>query len=365
MELVAINSSAAAGELSCAAAIRDIFSSYGIESSIDVWDCNRANVEAVVKGRSDLGGLMFACHLDVVPASDSLWQSGPFTPEIRDGRVYGRGTSDMKGGIAAAIAAIIELKAEGKKLERDIRFTATAGEETDSVGALRFIRANTNLKGKIAGIIVPEPTSMELKVAHKGILWLEITYRGKPAHGSMPGLGVNAFEKALLLHHKIKSLGLEKISDEMLGNCSVSCNQVTAGDTVNIVPDICRVSYDIRLIHGVDKQTIIATISDMIADISSQDPDFNASIRIIRECPALYTDPCCEFVTKLAQIIPGTAGVVSYTTDSPYFASLDAPAVVVGPGQAGLCHQRDEYVDIDQLNVAKSRYKEIIEAMCG
>jgi succinyl-diaminopimelate desuccinylase len=363
-ELVGIDSTVETGELQCALRIKQIFEKNGIEARIDTWGTNRANVEAVIKGGSDEKALMFASHLDVVPVDENLWSSGPFCPLERDGMLYGRGTVDMKGGMAAVMAAMIRLAVEKKQFQRDVIFTATAGEETDSVGAFRYIDAHKELKNKLLGIIVPEPTSLELKIAHKGILWLEITFTGKPAHGSMPQLGVNAIENAIRLHEKMKSLSLETISDQFLGSCSVSCNKMHSGDAINIVPDLCKVCYDIRLIHGIDKQTVIDKINSLISQLNSEDPDFHASLRIVRDCPALYTNPSDEFVKAAVSVCGTEPGVINYTTDSPYFASFNAPVVVMGPGEAGMCHRIDEHIRLEEVETAAAAYKNLIEHFC-
>ena len=363
-ELVAIDSTVNTGEYECASKVKDIFSSFGVNAEVDAWDGRRANVEAVIKGKDSKGGLMFASHLDVVEADAESWQSEPFKPVIRDNRLFGRGTVDMKGGMAAVIAAMKELVEEGREFKRDVIFAATAGEELDSVGAFRYLEKRESLKGNLTGIIVPEPTSMGLKIAHKGILWLEITFKGKPAHGSMPHLGVNAIENAFKLHAEMKKLGLETISDKTLGSCSMSCNKMNAGVAANIVPDECKVCYDIRLIHGVNKEDVIDKVKALIDKFSTTDNTFNASISIARYCPALYTDPENDFVRKVAGILNSDIGVVSFTTDSPYFASLEAPVVVIGPGDSGMCHQVDESLEIEELEKTKKLYRDIITQVC-
>ena len=362
-ELISINSDNRAGEQACAEKINEIFSSIGISSQVDTWGAGFANVEARIDGQCGKA-LMFASHLDVVPANSADWQSPPFEPTIRAGRLYGRGAVDMKSGMAAVMAAIGELKREGAEFKRGVIFAATCDEETGSEGAIRYFNQNPEMKGNLIGIVVPEPTSMNLAIAHKGILWLKIGFKGVASHGSMPQLGVNAFENAVLLHSRLKSLGIEKYGNDFLGNCSISCNKIQAGNAVNIIPDYCEACYDIRIAGDIDKQRIINKVQEQIDILAAANPSFKADLKVLRYCPQLNNNLSEEFIVNISDCCGKAAGAIGYTTDSPFFAEFGAPVVVMGPGEAGMCHKKDEYIDIEELKTAQAQYKKLITYFC-
>ncbi len=363
-QLIVIDSSNSEGECECAAKIKDIFASVGVCANIDRWAHRRVNVEVRIKGISDKPAIMFASHIDVVPADAEKWQNPPFAALQRQGKLFGRGAADMKGGMAAVMGAISQLLKQGRVFDRSLIFVATCAEETNSEGAMRYLSQNPDLKGNIAGIIVPEPTSMNLATAHKGILWLKITFHGKPSHGSMPQLGVNAIENALLLHKKITDLELDKNGDDFLGNCSISCNKITGGKATNIIPDSCETEYDIRICGGMEEQEIISRIQHLIELLKAEKSSFDASIELLRRCPMLNTDKNNWFVRRIAEICDKKPVAVGYTTDSPFFARFNAPVIVMGPAEPQMCHKIDEYVDIDELIKAQLKYQKIISHFC-
>ena len=179
------------GELVAANIISEQFSRSGIAGRVDSWGSNRANLIAQIDSSGRRAALLFACHLDVVPAGESKWQHPPFDAVESEGRIYGRGSADMKGGIASVVTAVRQVVESGVKLQGDIIFFAAAGEETDSCGARRFV-SNWSEMPSLAGVVIPEPTDFEIVTAHRGILWLKVKTSGKAAHGSAPQLGINA-----------------------------------------------------------------------------------------------------------------------------------------------------------------------------
>ncbi|MHC4757419.1 MAG: M20 family metallopeptidase, partial [Planctomycetota bacterium] len=196
------------GELSAARIITQYLSPAGIDCDIDCWDENRANVTGWVKSCNPDKAVLFACHLDVVPADQGSWEHPPFSGFEKDGRIYGRGSTDMKGGIAAITTAIRQVVESGHKLNADIILLCAAGEETDSCGAIRFVQKHAVNLPELAGIVLPEPTDFEVVTAHRGMLWLKIITKGKAAHSSTPQLGINAISSmkdllAALENHKI------------------------------------------------------------------------------------------------------------------------------------------------------------------
>lgn len=360
-QLIAAESTPRTGELECAQVLAEFFERAGFKAVVDNWDGNRANVTAELDTGKDGPGLLAACHLDVVPAGDGQWKSEPFVPVERDGKVYGRGSADMKAGIACSAAAAVEAVRGGKTGGRVI-FTAVAGEETDSAGAKRFISGTGGELGPLCGVLVPEPTDFEIITAHRGILWLNFTTLGKTAHGSMPHLGVNAIESMHLLISALKEMPLPELKHELLGGCSMSINQIKGGKAANVVPDSCTLTVDLRTVPGVEADDILDRARGLIDGLAAKHADFKGGIEVLRHVPPMQTDPGCDFVVKILEATgQKDTKAVGFTTDGPYFAKLGAPVVVFGPGLPCTCHKPDEYIDICDIDKAVVYYRKIIE----
>ena len=179
-------------ELEAALILRDFFNAYGVDAEVDEFLPGRANLLARLPGNDASRGSLILCgHMDVVPVGGSAWDLEPFAAELRDGRIYGRGASDMKSGLVAAAVATANLKQSG--LTRgDILFAATAGEEVDCCGARRLVERGILEDAEAA--VIAEPTREDAILAHKGALWIEIATRGRTAHGSMLRESVDAIE---------------------------------------------------------------------------------------------------------------------------------------------------------------------------
>lgn len=358
--LVQAQSTAEIGELAAAEVILAEFSRTGIDSRIDSWDQNRANIVARAGSAGRKGALLFACHLDVVGPGETDWLCPAFGGVEKDGKIYGRGSTDMKGGITAIVTAISRIVALGRKLQGEIIFLAVAGEETDSCGAKRFL-ADCGDLGNLAGIVIPEPTDFEIVTAHRGMLWLEVTTRGKAAHGSTPELGVNAIDSMRLFLDELENYKVTFEPHELLGGCSMSINTITGGKALNVVPDRCSVGIDIRTLPTQDHAEIIADVEKIFAKIKSGNTKFDAEVSVTRQVEPLETDCNCDFVREFCSVVGiDKTRAVGFTTDGPHFASLGAPVVIFGPGKGHLCHKPDEYIDIGDVEKAIRYYEKII-----
>ncbi len=353
------------GELTAAELISAEFRRSGIDSQIDSWDQTRANIVANIKSTGRRAGLLFACHLDVVGPGEAAWQQPAFKAVEIDGRIYGRGAADMKGGTAAAVTAIRQIVDSGIELQGDIIFTAVAGEETDSVGARRFVDDKDLLlelapKG-FAGVVIPEPTDFEVVTAHRGMLWLEVATKGKAAHSSAPQLGVNAIGSMRLILNELESYEIKAEPHKLMGTCSMSINTITGGKAMNVVPDKCSIGIDIRTLPRQDHQAIITDLEEILGKLRTENKQFDAAVSIQRQMQSMETDCSCDFVKDFCSVV-GTdkTKAVGFTTDGPYFASLGAPVVIFGPGKPHLCHKPDEYIDVADLEKSVEYYKNII-----
>jgi succinyl-diaminopimelate desuccinylase len=359
-QLIRAESTPQKGELAAAEIISAGFRRSGIDSRIDTWDQTRANIIAQVKSSGKKDALLFACHLDVVGPGEAKWERPPFEAVESNGKIYGRGSADMKGGIAAAVTAVRQIVDSGTNLQGDIVFVAAAGEETDSCGAKRFI-SDSGRMPEFVGVVIPEPTDFAIVTAHRGMLWLEVTTKGKAAHGSTPQLGVNAITSMRSVLDELENYKIGARPHKLLGQCSMSVNTITGGKALNVVPDKCSIGIDIRTLPEQNHQDIITDLEKIFTKLKSKNPQFDAKVRIIRRVQALETDSGCDFVKDFCSAI-GTSETmaVGFTTDGPHFASLGAPIVIFGPGKPHLCHKPNEYIEVSDVEKAVEHYKNII-----
>ncbi|OHB54083.1 MAG: hypothetical protein A2Y07_03825 [Planctomycetes bacterium GWF2_50_10] len=357
--LINAKSTSDRGELAAANLIKDRLARAGIDSQIDVWEHSRANLTVHIASDRTRPALFFSSHLDVVPAGDTPWKYPAFEAAQHDGKIFGRGAADMKAGIVAAVEAICEIVSSSQSLKGDLIFSANAGEETDSCGIKRFIAASP--PPPLAGIIVTEPTDLKVVNCHRGIFWIKITTRGKTAHGSMPHLGINAIESMRAILNALTDFRSCSFTHPVLGTSTTSINMISGGKAANVVPDECSLTVDIRTLPGQSHQTLLADIQRLLDSLANKNQNFSAEFSIARDCPALETQPDCDFVKLLCDIakLPDPSPV-QYTTDGPYLSKFGAPIVIFGPGSPQLCHQPDEYIEIDQLERAKEMYKHAI-----
>jgi succinyl-diaminopimelate desuccinylase len=207
----------------------------------------RANLIARVGGAPDRPPLAFTGHIDVVPLGARVWSVAPFAGEIADGKVFGRGASDMKSGVAACVAAANNL-APRLASSPGVMLVITAGEETGCEGAFHIARTAGGVLGKAGALVVAEPTSNRPLVGHRGALWLKAATKGVTAHGSMPDRGVNAVNKAARAISKLEDFDFNVARHPVLGSPTLNVGWVHGGMNINSVPDLAEFGIDIRTI---------------------------------------------------------------------------------------------------------------------
>ena len=306
------------------------------------------------QGRGGAPNLLYSAHLDTVPAGAEAWQHDPFGGEVAEGKVWGRGAADMKGGLAAMMAAAMALAEAGMPLAGDLILAFTAGEETDSLGA-HAVAQRSDL-GPVGAIVVSEPSSNELFVAEKGALWVELTTYGQTAHGSMPELGRNAVMMMVALLSELDRLPVSYTEHPLLGGFSRSINTINGGVKTNVVPDQCVATVDMRTVPGQDHAALVRQIEALIAGLAERLPSFRASVRVVNDNIPLTTPPDDPAVQRFADVVeavtgrrPVPQGVRYYSDAVAYMPAFGAPLIICGPGQAGLAHQPDEFVEVDRL----------------
>jgi succinyl-diaminopimelate desuccinylase len=325
----------------------------------------RSSLIATLAGAdADLAPLVFTGHLDTVPLGAASWSFDPYG-EIRSDRLYGRGSSDMKAAVAAMMVAAATARAR-HSLKRGLSLVITAAEETGSAGARHL--AGLGVLGGASGLLVGEPTSNRLAVAHKGALHLRYRTRGTTAHGSMPHLGVNAVTKAITAIAALEGNNLfAHPPHALLGKPTATVTSIHGGENVNSVPDACTFTLDVRTLPGMDHESTRASLQQVLGT----DVELDACLA---DMPAVGTDPGDPFVRCVADVLvsynieSGAEPIgVSYFTDASVLqpAYGGCPTVILGPGEARQAHQTDEYCLIPNIEIATEIYSQVVREWCG
>ena len=348
-------------ELVAAQYVIDELAKFGFEGELIHEGEGRANCIARLKGSGEQPAVMFNGHLDVVPVGKEPWKHDAFGGEVVDGKLWGRGSSDMKGGIAAMMAAARAVAESGHPLKGDLVVACTAGEEVNMLGARTLVKYAG--LGPLQAIIISEPTSNTLALAERGVLWPEITTHGKTAHGSTPELGINAVQMMLALLAEIEKNPVPFEPHPLLGNFTRSLNILQGGVKTNVVPDACTVVYDYRTVPGQDHELLIAQLEEICDRMKGTYPDFSATVRMLNNLPAAETPESHEQVTKFKAAASEALGrpvelsVMKFASEACIFLpELNVASIVLGPGIAALAHQPNEYVEVDAMQEAARVY---------
>jgi succinyl-diaminopimelate desuccinylase len=341
-------------ELAAAEYISGAMAEAGLEAEVVRHTPTRASALVRLRGSGKVPALLFSGHIDTVPVGAEAWVHGPFGGEVAEGKIWGRGAADMKGGVAALMTAMKVLAESRSPLKGDIIFAATAGEEIDSLGAT--VIASRKDLGPVRAVLIPEPSGNELYIAEKGAFWVELTTWGKTAHGSMPDLGRNAVLMMIRLVEEFEKLDFPFKTHPLLDGFSRSVNTIVGGVKTNVVPDSCVATVDMRTVPGQDHQAIFRQIEDLIADLGKKIPDFRASAKIINDRAPIETPVDHPAVGIFSEVIREVTGIppvpkgTRYFTDGVVLApALKAPLLICGPGAPGLAHQPNEWVEIEKL----------------
>lgn len=286
--------------------------------------------------------LIFACHVDTVPIGDeSDWTHPPFAAVIASGRIHGRGSVDMKGGIAVAAAALLT----AAKLGRNVGLLLTSDEEVGSLGAQGA--ANSLVGHEVAAVIIPEATENKVILGHRGAMWLKLQSVGLAAHGSTPERGVNAAQKIFKsLERAIDELPLE--SDAKLGKESWNLGILESGTAPNIVPELAQATIDMRTV----------TDGSALRDWWVRQPEIDR-VETLLEVPSLQTDVSAWIEALPADVASAPA---PYFTDGSIISKTlpGIPVIIWGPGEPAQMHARDESMEIDSLDEAYDQFQQVV-----
>jgi len=348
-DLVAIDSvnptlvPGAAGEAQIAEAIAAHLRRIGLDVERQEAAPGRHNVIGVLEGRAKGRSLMFCGHTDTVGVEG---MAAPFDPVERDGRLHGRGSQDMKGGVAAMIDAARVVAEDGLARGRLI-IAAVVDEEYASLGADALVT-----RWRADAAVVTEPTDLQIAIGHKGFAWFEIVTSGRAAHGSRPKEGRDAILRMGRVLNALEQLDRDLASrpaHPLMGAASLHASVIEGGRELSSYPDRCTLQLERRTIPGETDALVADEIEALLSRLRADDPEFDAALARLFSRPPYALAPEHELPQALARSA-GTDRFVgmSFWTDAAVLGSAGVPSVLFGPGGAGL-HSTEEYVEIQDV----------------
>ena len=375
-KLVSFDTTSRESNLALIDFVRDYLAGHGVEATI-IRDENepKANLYATV-GPADQAGIMLSGHTDVVPVDGQDWATDPFGVAEKDDRLYGRGTCDMKGFIAIALAHVPEFLRRG--LETPIHLAFSYDEEVGCIGVRHLIDMINGLPVRPRMAIIGEPTEMQVIVAHKGKTDVTVHLRGFECHSSLAPAGVNAIQYAAELIGFISAIG-RRVGEEGpydeefdVAHSTVHTGVIQGGTALNIVPKDCRFEFEIRNLPRQDPQPLLDEIyrfarEELELRMQAVHPDTGISFEQGVTYPGLDMRPDDEAVT-LAKALAGqnSHSKVAFGTEAGLFQrDAQIPCVVCGPGSIAQAHKPDEYLSLDQFKAAHDFMGRLMDRVCA
>ncbi len=346
--------------------LKPILSKMGFDVKILLSPKGRWNI--IAEKRWGKGGrrLIFNGHLDVVPAGHlAQWKYPPFQGKLEKGRIYGRGASDMKGGIASFLHAISMIdRSNIHPNQGAVILHLVSDEESHGHQGMDFLTHKKMIRGNAA--IVGEPTDLDPVIGQKGALWFRISTIGKPAHGSRPHLGINAIEKMKKVINQLNSISLEK-EHPLLGKPTFNIGTIQGGTKINIVPERCEIEVDRRMLPSEKKEGVLREIKESLDSLQLQDPSFQYQMEEIDFAEPSEIDPEDEIVKISVEAIgevrgerPKIKGFSGFTDSRFYIKECRISTLILGPGGVDQSHTTNESVEVDALVQAAQIYGLII-----
>lgn len=363
--LVACRSIAGGGNRELIAEVAGVLEDAG--AVVHVLDGTRDGVSVLhaVLGPADAeGGLLLAAHGDVVDVAGQRWTSDPFSLREADGRLHGRGATDMKGFLAAALAAV--RASDMSSLRAPLHLALSHDEELGcaGIGPLLDALCDNLLPAPPAGVVVGEPTQLRVVDRHKGKAALDITVRGRAAHSATPGAGVNAVVAAAHLVTALEELGCELAGEAAdpafsVPHATIGIGPIAGGVAVNIVPDTCTLKVETRVLPGQSLDDVVGRIGAVAAGIEAglraRAPETAVEVRRVAGYPALNAAPSAFADAVGAVAGRGTGGAVDFGTEAGvYQERLGVPVVVCGPGSMAQGHTPDEHIEVAELTAGEA-----------
>ena len=338
-------------------------------------DGDKANLLAVLGPAEVAGGLVLSGHTDVVPVDGQAWSSDPFTVTERDGRLFGRGTCDMKGFLALALAAVPAAQAE--PLKRPLALAFSYDEEIGCFGAPSMIAKLPDHMATPAAVIIGEPTSMQAVQGHKGIVVVNVEVRGHEAHSGLTHLGVSANAAAVRLMDILVRLSdrleaegeADPASNFTPKGATLTIGTIQGGTAGNILARACRFQFDLRTLPGMDPFAVLAPFlaeaAAMDAALKARFPEAGVTVTTAAVVPPLAPRPE-DGAEALARALAGDNGparAVAFAAEAGQFQQAGYPAVICGPGSIDQAHQPDEFIEIAQLERSADFMARLVERL--
>ncbi|CAH0418118.1 ArgE/DapE family deacylase [Periweissella ghanensis] len=353
-------------EAAVAEYLQRLFTQHGIESQLIPYADGRSNLVATLPGTGDKV-LGFTGHMDVVAAGDeSAWLYPPFSATIDGNKLYGRGSSDMKSGLAAMVIAMIELKDRNVSLPGTIKLLATVGEEVGEVGALQLTKAG--FVEDLDALIIGEPSNYNLMYAHMGAINYHVDSLGKAAHSSMPAQGINAISplaEYIIAADKAMQAITEQYINPVLPRTIHNVTVINGGEQVNTIPGSAQLLGNIRTIPEFDNEHVIKVLEDVVAKLNTQ-PQHQLTLTIDSSKAPVHADKDSSLIHAIQSVFNQPLPLVglSANTDAAQFTKSQHhfDLVVFGPGVSTLPHKVNEYVEIDNYLDMITKYQAIVQA---
>lgn len=360
-DLIAVDTTSRDTNLPLINHLEEILSGYGLKSErIANEEGDKANLLATIPAADGnvTGGIVLSGHTDVVPVDGQQWNSDPFDAQIRDGKLYGRGTCDMKGYLGVILAKLPALTAA--KLKEPVHLAFSYDEEIGCVGAVSLVERIVEKNLAPRGCFVGEPSSMRAIRGHKSMNVFKVTFNGVAAHSSLPSEGLNAISYALrfaaFVEEVSAQLRTEGPSDPAFiePTTTMNVNRIDGGIAVNTIPSQCVLYFEYRSLAVVDRQALTARFEREAAKLEAEMKSVNPLGSVIFEqqsgAPGLET-AAQEQIVSLATACGAIATdeKVTYGTEAGLFSAVGIPTVVCGPGDIAQAHAPDEFIELDQL----------------
>ena len=357
--LVAFDTTSHKSNLALIAFVEDYLLQHGVISTrVPSDDGQKASLFATI-GPEGVRGIALSGHTDVVPVDGQTWDSDPFTVREASGRLYGRGTSDMKGFLACVLASVPGFRK--RRLKTSIHIAFSYDEEIGCLGVRPMIAAFGKSLPKPRLVVVGEPTSMQVVDAHKGPIRWQVDVTGRAAHSSMSHIGVNAVTYAARIITELERIEAElKVTtrndrfDPPFATLQVT--RIDGGTASNIVPVTCRFGFDVRAVPGLDSDAIERRVRafaerECLPHMQAIAPEAGITITRANSVPAFGVDASSEIVTlALALAGQNRTHAVSYATEAGLFQEAGSASIVCGPGDIAQAHTANEWIALSEIS---------------
>ncbi len=373
--------------------VLDFFKKHGIHAHLQHVEKERSNVIAFIKGRKTPEGksLMLNGHIDTEKPDDmnedlfgaEMSSQDLFSGEVKQGYIWGRGAVDMKGPVAAMMMTLVVLKRAEQELDGDIVFSGVVGEETRSKGMESLVACEECLGShdiSLDGAVVGEPTDFKYVASHRGLVWLDIKFKGKGAHSGKPQQGVNAIEKAVEFLNKVREELYPKLKQrkhDFMGTSVMNIGTIKGGTGQSTVAEEALVRLDRRYVEGETLESVIQEYQDIADQMKKEDPSFEIEISRTPESvsvlphPPLNTGMDESIVLAVKEAIQEVIGQepevqteYGWTDGALISKYMKIPTVVFGPGDIALAHTAEEKIEINDLVKSVEVYTHIADKFC-